>query len=108
MFFSSVTVVPLPTAERTLTLSVKLCMTAKPSPARSSEEVVYSGSIAFSTSGIPTPLSRILMMALPVDDGVGNGFGHSGLDVRDLGDGRVERQQKRRDGGSREALVRAS
>ena len=56
----SVTVVPRPGAEETRTRSQKLCITAKPRPARSSPPVVYSGSIAFSMSGMPQPRSRIL------------------------------------------------
>ena len=53
----SVTRVPLPGAERTLTESIKLSITAKPRPARSAPPVVNSGSIALETSGIPHPLS---------------------------------------------------
>jgi anti-sigma F factor len=63
--FSSVTVVPLPTVDLTFTLSQKLCITAKPRPALSSSgAVVKSGSIAFSISAMPQPLSRIFITTL--------------------------------------------
>ena len=48
------------------TLSQKLCMTAKPRPARSSSgAVVNSGCIACATSAMPQPLSRILTVTQP-------------------------------------------
>ena len=57
---------PRPGAEDTWTRSIKLCITAKPRPARSSGlPVVYIGSIALATSGIPTPLSDMVMRTLP-------------------------------------------
>ena len=49
----------------TRTLSQKLCITAKPSPARSSPPVVNSGSMAFSISGMPQPRSRTLTCTVP-------------------------------------------
>ena len=54
-----VTVVPLPTVERTFTVSIKLSMMVKPMPERSSFPVVNKGVRACSTSGMPTPLSLI-------------------------------------------------
>lgn len=48
--------------EATITRSIKLSITAKPRPARSSSgAVVNSGSIALCTSSIPQPLSRMRM-----------------------------------------------
>jgi len=49
----------------TLTLSIKLCITAKPSPARSPPTVVYSGCSANSIFSIPQPVSRILTFNKP-------------------------------------------
>lgn len=61
-FFLIVTTVPFPTVLLTVSLSIKLSITANPNPALSSQgAVVYSGSIARLTSGIPQPLSLILM-----------------------------------------------
>ena len=60
-----VTVVPFPGLERTLTVSIKLSMTANPKPARSPPRVVNSGSIAWRTSIMPHPRSLILMRTSP-------------------------------------------
>src|SRR5699024_10291268 len=53
-----VTRVPLPGAERTVTLSMKDSIMVKPMPLRSSPPVVYRGWRACSTSSIPRPQSR--------------------------------------------------
>ena len=66
MYFSSVTVVPLPFFDDTFSRSLKLSITENPSPERSSPPVVNSGSIAFSTSSIPQPRSFTLITTRPL------------------------------------------
>ncbi len=107
-----------------MTLSIKLCITAKPRPERSSGlPVVNSGSIAFAISGMPTPLSVMVirtsrpgidgrchcdgadLVRVGVDDAVGHGLGHSGFHIGQLGHGGVIPHKKRRQRRAGVALV---
>ena len=85
-----VTVVPFPGTERTRRLSIKLSIMVRPCRRRYSSPVVKSGSLARSTSSMPTPQSRMtisstlsakirsFMDTLPrgVRVGMDNGVGH--------------------------------